>query len=77
MTTQYYYVERPYAGVFAIVEPEILDMMKHPTQDSGDLFIRPMHYEENWDNTIHHEKRADKDYLSVCDKDDVEEFLAW
>lgn len=75
MTTQYYYVERTYRGVFAIVEQNILEMVQQSSTDSEDVFIRPMHEKENWDKTIEHEQRGDKQYMVISDEEDVEDFL--
>lgn len=77
MTTQYYYIERPYTGVFAIVEQEILEMVQKSSRDGEDVFIRPMHEKENWDKTIEHERKADKQYMVISDEEDVEDFFEY
>lgn len=79
MTAQHYYIEIPYGGVFAIVEPEILEIVKNLNEKHFDeeLYIRPVHDEENWDETIKHEQRADKRYRTISDEDDAKDFLDW
>lgn len=76
MNAENYYVENCYAGRFAIVEAELIELVKGKTDEKGqDVFIRPMHPDENWDRTIEHEKGADKSYSVLYDLEDIEDFL--
>lgn len=77
MNTKTYYVENCYAGRFAIVEAKLIELIKGKTDEKGqEVFIRPMHPDENWDRTIEHEKGADKSYSVLYDLEDIEDFLA-
>ena len=77
MKVSHYYVENCFAGRFAIVETELVKQVKGKTDEKGqEVFIRPMHLDENWDRTIEHEKGADKSYCVLYDLEDIEDFLA-
>lgn len=70
-----YYVEKASTGNFAIVdEQEVLDLLK-VHEGYKELYIRPMHEEENWDKTIAHEQGGGKRYFVLTDEEDVEEFM--
>ena len=77
MNTETYYVENCYAGRFAIVEAKLIELIKGKTDEKGqEVFIRPMHPDENWDRTIEHAQGGDKVYYVLDDLEDIEDFLA-
>lgn len=77
MKASHYYVENCFAGRFAIVETELVKQVKGKTDEKGqEVFIRPMHPDENWDRTIEHEQGSDKTYYVLDNLEDVEDFLA-
>lgn len=77
MKASHYYVENCFAGRFAIVETELVKQVKGKTDEKGqEVFIRPMHPDENWDRTIEHEQGSDKTYYVLDDLEDVGDFLA-
>lgn len=49
---------------------------KNYWQSIVEVFIRPMHGEENWDRTIEHEQGSNKTYYVLDDVEDFEDFLA-
>lgn len=76
MNTETYYVEN-HKGIFAIVEAKLIGLVKGKTDEKGqEVFIRPMHPDENWDRTIEHEQGGDKTYHVLDDLEDIEDFLA-
>lgn len=76
MNAENYYVENK-KGCFAIVEAKLIELIKEKADEKGqEVFIRPMHPDENWDRTIEHEKGADKTYYVLDDVEDIEDFLA-
>ena len=76
MNAENYYVENK-KGCFAIVKAELIELIKEKADEKGqEVFIRPMHPDENWDRTIEHEKGADKTYYVLDDVEDIEDFLA-
>lgn len=76
MNTETYYVENQ-KGAFAIVEAKLIELIKGKTDEKGqDVFIRPMHQDENWDRTIEHEQGSGKTYCVLDDVEDIEDFLA-
>lgn len=76
MKASYYYVENCFAGRFAIVETELVKQVKGKTDEKGqEVFIRPMHPDENWDRTIEHEQGSDKTYCVLDDLESIEDFL--
>ena len=76
MNTETYYVEN-HKGIFAIVKAELIELIKEKADEKGqEVFIRPMHPDENWDRTIEHEQGGDKTYHVLDDLEDIEDFLA-
>lgn len=76
MNTETYYVENCYAGRFAIVKAELIELIKEKADEKGqEVFIRPMHPDENWDRTIEHEQSSRKLYYVLDDLVDIEDFL--
>ena len=76
MNTKTYYVENCYAGRFAIVEARLIELIKEKADEKGqEVFIRPMHPDENWDRTIEHEQGSRKLYYVLDDLVDIEDFL--
>lgn len=73
MNTETYYVEN--CGRFAIVEAELIELVKGKI-DNQEVFIRPMHLDENWDRTIEHEQGSNKTYYVLDDIEGFEDFLA-
>ena len=75
MNAENYYVENK-KGCFAIVKAELIELIKEKADEKGqDVFIRPMHPDENWDRTIIHEQGGRKFYYVLDDLEDVEDFL--
>lgn len=55
----------------------MIELIKGKTDEKGqEVFIRPMHPDENWDRTIEHEQGGDKVYYVLDDLEDIEDFLA-
>lgn len=76
MNAENYYVENK-KGCFAIVKAKLIELVKGKKDEKGqDVFIRPMHPDENWDRTIEHEQGAGKSYSVLYDLEDIEDFLA-
>lgn len=76
MKASHYYVENCFSGRFAIVETELVKQVKGKTDEKGqEVFIRPMHPDENWDRTIEHEQGSDKTYCVLDDLESIEDFL--
>ena len=76
MNTETYYVEN-HKGAFAIVEARLIELIKEKAGEKGqEVFIRPMHPDENWDRTIEHEQGGDKTYYVLDELEDIEDFLA-
>ena len=71
MNAENYYVENK-KGCFAIVKAELIELIKEKGQE---VFIRPMHPDENWDRTIRHEQGSRKLYYVLDDLVDIEDFL--
>ena len=60
MKTETYYVENCYAGRFAIVNAELIELVKGKKDEKAlEVFNRPMHPDENRDRTIEHEQGGD------------------
>ena len=75
MNTETYYVEN-HKGAFAIVKAELIELIKEKADEKGqEVFIRPMHPDENWDRTIEHEQSSRKLYYVLDDLVDIEDFL--
>lgn len=75
MNTETYYVENSF-GRFAIVGTKLIELVKGKKDEKGqDVFIRPMHPDENWDRTIEHEQGSGKTYCVLDDLEDIEDFL--
>ena len=76
MNAENYYVENQ-KGAFAIVGTKLIELVKGKTDEKGqNVFIRPMHPNENWDRTIEHEQGSGKTYCVLDDLEDIEDFLA-
>ncbi|MFQ7625170.1 MAG: hypothetical protein ACLRK7_08790 [Streptococcus salivarius] len=79
MNAENYYVENK-KGCFAIVKAELIELIKEKADEKADekgqdVFIRPMHPDENWDRTIRHEQGSRKLYYVLDDLVDIEDFL--
>lgn len=75
MNAENYYVENQ-KGAFAIVGTKLIELVKgKKTKKGQDVFIRPMHPDENWDRTIEHEQGSGKTYCVLDDVEDIEDFL--
>ena len=73
----HYYVENESSGRFSFVRAEIFEQLtRHANFQNANLFIRPMHGREDWNNTISHEERESKTYFKINNKSDIEDFLA-
>lgn len=76
MNAENYYVENK-KGCFAIVGTKLIELVKGKKDEKGqEVFIRPMHPDENWDRTIEHEQGSGKTYCVLDDVEDIEDFLA-
>lgn len=76
MNAENYYVENQ-KGAFAIVGTKLIELVKGKADEKGqNVFIRPMHPNENWDRTIEHEQGSGKTYCVLDDVEDIEDFLA-